>query len=87
MPPAWPVPSTKPVTASHRSAALVYAAGIVGLAHFGEIPAGAFHQVIEVNLTSFTLTSKSILPDLQAQSGSAIASIEALFGISLVPAY
>jgi NAD(P)-dependent dehydrogenase (short-subunit alcohol dehydrogenase family) len=69
---------------------LVHAAGIVGLEPFGEMTATTLSRVMEVNLLSYARIAQLLLPDLKGHPGSAmvgIASIEAILGNSLVPAY
>ncbi len=70
---------------------VVHAAGIVSIAPFGEIDFDTFGRVLDVNLTAYARVAQSVLADLRdANPGSAIvgvASIEALVGNAVVPAY
>src|SRR5262245_12335985 len=70
---------------------LVHAAGIVSIEPVGGIDFANFQRVLDVNLTALARLTQVLLPDLRAAlPGSAIvgmASIDALIGNAMVPAY
>jgi NAD(P)-dependent dehydrogenase (short-subunit alcohol dehydrogenase family) len=70
---------------------VVHAAGIVSIEPVGEIDFTNFRRVLDVNVTAFARVTQALLPDLRrATPGAAIvgiASIEALVGNAVVPAY
>jgi NAD(P)-dependent dehydrogenase (short-subunit alcohol dehydrogenase family) len=70
---------------------LVHAAGIVSIEPVGDIDFANFQRVLDVNLTALARLTQVLLPDLRAAGrGSAIvgiASIDALIGNAVVPAY
>jgi NAD(P)-dependent dehydrogenase (short-subunit alcohol dehydrogenase family) len=70
---------------------LVHAAGIVSVEPVGGVDFANFQRVLDVNLTALARLAQALLPDLRAAlPGSAIvgiASIEALIGNAMVPAY
>jgi NAD(P)-dependent dehydrogenase (short-subunit alcohol dehydrogenase family) len=70
---------------------IVHAAGIVVIEPVGSIDFASFRRVLDVNLTALATVTQTFLPDLEAANpGSAvvgIASIDALVGSAVVPAY
>jgi NAD(P)-dependent dehydrogenase (short-subunit alcohol dehydrogenase family) len=69
---------------------IVHAAGIVIVEPVGSIDFANFQRVLDVNLTAFALVTQALLPDLEPNPGSSvvgIASIDALIGMAVVPAY
>jgi NAD(P)-dependent dehydrogenase (short-subunit alcohol dehydrogenase family) len=69
---------------------LVHAAGRVITEPVGDIDFANFSAVLDVNLTAHARLVQLLLPDLEAQEGSAIvgiASIEAIIGHAAIPAY
>lgn len=70
--------------------AMVHAAGVVLNKPVDEVDADNWDAVLDVNLRAFPLLIRAMLPDLRANSGSAIvgiASINATLGNGLIPAY
>jgi NAD(P)-dependent dehydrogenase (short-subunit alcohol dehydrogenase family) len=69
----------------------VHAAGIVSIEPIGSIEFANFQRVLDVNLTAYAQITQILMPDLlEAMPGSAvvgIASIDALVGHPVVPAY
>jgi NAD(P)-dependent dehydrogenase (short-subunit alcohol dehydrogenase family) len=69
----------------------VHAAGIVSVEPIGGIDFANFQRVLDVNLTAYAQITQVLMPDLlAAMPGSAvvgIASIDALVGHPVVPAY
>lgn len=69
---------------------LVHAAGMVVAEPVGAIDFTNFQRVLDVNLTAHARITQLLLPDLEANPGSAvvgIASIEAVIGHGAIPAY
>jgi NAD(P)-dependent dehydrogenase (short-subunit alcohol dehydrogenase family) len=70
---------------------IVHAAGIVVVEPIGTIDFASFRRVLDINLTAFAAITQAFLPDLEAASpGSSvvgIASIDAMVGSAVVPAY
>lgn len=69
----------------------VHAAGIVSIEPIGDVDFEHFGRVLDVNLTAMARITQLLLPDLEgALPGSAvvgIASIDALVGSAVIPAY
>jgi NAD(P)-dependent dehydrogenase (short-subunit alcohol dehydrogenase family) len=69
---------------------LVHAAGIVGGGPIDRLDESMWDAVVAVHLSAAALLVRAVVPDLEAESGSAvvfIASIEALIANEAVPAY
>jgi NAD(P)-dependent dehydrogenase (short-subunit alcohol dehydrogenase family) len=70
---------------------IVHAAGIVSIEPIGAIDFANFQRVLDVNLTAYARVTQALLADLEdANPGSAvvgIASIDALVGNAVIPAY
>jgi NAD(P)-dependent dehydrogenase (short-subunit alcohol dehydrogenase family) len=69
---------------------LVHAAGVAGPTPIEELDEQSWARVLDVNLRAEALLVRALLPDLRAQPGSAvvgIASIDALVGHAIIPAY
>jgi len=70
---------------------LVHAAGVVRIEPIGEVDFASFQQVLDVNLVAFARITQLLLPDLRSSGDGAsvvgIASIDALVGNAMIPAY
>jgi NAD(P)-dependent dehydrogenase (short-subunit alcohol dehydrogenase family) len=69
----------------------VHAAGVVAIEPVGDIDFASFQRVLDVNLVAFARTTQLLLPDLRAAGAGAavvaVASIDALVGNAVTPAY
>lgn len=69
---------------------MVHCAGMVVPEPVGSIDWGRWQAVLDVNLTAHARLTQALLPDLQANEGSAvvgIASIEGIIGHAAIPSY
>ena len=70
---------------------LVHAAGIVSIQPIGDVDFADFQRVLDVNLVALARITQLLLPDLRAAGPGAsivgVASIDALVGSGVIPAY